>query len=147
MHRALATVFALLLWAPGVRAQNVHNTFPVPHYPTGGVPKHVAVSELSGDGNLDLAVAVPGSFAVGVILGLGQGVFSGASLYTVGGSPTFVAIGHLNATGGVDIVSVNTNTNDISLLFGDGLGGFAPPVNIPVGGGPTAVAIGDLTGD
>ena len=120
-------------------------------FPMGGNtgPQSVAVGDLNGDGNLDIASAAFGDNLVRVLLGNGAGGFSPASgsPSSVGTQPFDVRIADLNGDGKLDVVSVNNVTNNVTVLPGDGTGGFGTAITIPVGNAPRAEAIGDFNGD
>jgi hypothetical protein len=117
----------------------------------------VAIGNLNGDANPDLAVSNASSRDISILLGNGSGGFSAAAGSPRPASssldvfnPQSVAIGDLNGDSDADLVTANRDSNDFSLLLGDGTGGFAqtPTTGSFTGGtDPTSVAIGDLDGD
>jgi hypothetical protein len=114
----------------------------------------LALADFNGDGKADLAVALNNSNQVAVLLGDGQGGFTGApgSPFTTDLGPWFVAIGDFNADGFPDIAVANINTgngNDVTVLLGNGSGGFSPASGSPfqVGVSPDAIAVADFNGD
>lgn len=112
-------------------------------------PRSVAMSDLNGDGVLDLAVATRHSQTVSILLGDGTGGFAPLMYFPAGQFPYSLAMGDLNGDGNLDIAVTNGLLDPtVSILFGDGAGGFAlPAVAVAVGASPNSVAIGDLNGD
>jgi FG-GAP-like repeat/S-layer homology domain len=117
------------------------------NYATGSNPISVAIGDLDGDGDLDLAVTNSWSKDVSVLLGNGDGTFQSAVNYVAGESPFSVAIGDLDGDGDLDMAVANHDSDDVSVLLGNGDGTFQAAVNYAAGNGPHSVAIGDLDGD
>jgi hypothetical protein len=112
----------------------------------GTNPQSVAVSDLDGDGNLDLAVACYGANAVGVLLGNGDGTFLPVEFYATGTGPIAVTVGDLNLDGIPDLVVTNLSANSLSLFEGNGDGTFLPMPGYSTTGAsqPAASVIADL---
>ena len=111
----------------------------------------VAVSDVNGDGNADIAVTNSANNTVAILLGNGAGGFqlaAGSPFATGGTQPRSIAIGDLNGDGKPDIVTGNASGN-VSVLLGNGSGGFAPASGSPiaVGSSTSDIAIGDINGD
>src|SRR5262249_14909171 len=118
-------------------------------------PGEMALGDVNGDGNLDLALTDHDSYAVTVLLGDGKGGFAPAP-----GSPFAMkkgehphthglALADVNGDGKLDLVTANNDDNDVAVLLGDGKGGFAPAPGspFPVGPSPYPLAVGDVNGD
>ena len=120
---------------------------PAANFAVGASPISVAIGDLNGDGNPDLAVANHGSTTVSILLGDGSGSFSAATSFAVGSNPGSVAIGDFNGDGKPDLAVANSASNNVSILLGDGAGSFSAATNFAAGSGPLSVAIGDLNGD
>ncbi len=120
-------------------------------FAVGGGPSSIAIADLNGDLDLDLATANDDSDNVSVLLGNGSGGFvaSSGSPFWVSGRPFALAIGDLNGDSDADIVTAHAfASSSLTFLFGDGTGSFAPPSGpFVIGSAPYSVAIGDLTGD
>jgi len=107
----------------------------------------VAIGDLIGDGNPDLAVANINSITVSVLLGNGNGTFGTKTDFATGSAPLSVAIGDLNGDGKPDLAVANFYTNTVSVLLGDGNGTFGTKTDYGTGSYPYSVRIGDLNGD
>ena len=120
----------------------------------------VAVADLNGDGNLDLAVVAGSNPLNGpdvyVLLGNGDGTFRAPVSYKIsasGSTPVSLAIGDLNGDGKPDLVvadgsASNTRPGAVAILLGNGDGTFQSAVRYAASGtGASAVALGDFNGD
>jgi hypothetical protein len=128
----------------------------------------VAVGDFNGDGKLDLAVATRGtdgsygywgyypgdSPAVTVLLGNGNGTFTGQTSYTLpsdfmpsGYAPPSVASADLNGDGKLDLVVTDAGNGVVDVLLNNGSGSFTAPTSFGAAGTPDAVAVADLNGD
>src|SRR5215510_3106608 len=110
-------------------------------------PRSVAVGDLNGDGQPDLAVANFASNSVSILLGKGDGRFTAAQNFRVGSNPYFVAVGDFNGDQRLDLAVANSGSNDVSILLGEGDGRFTEARNFPAGSHPWSVAVGDFNGD
>ncbi|MGA7446357.1 MAG: FG-GAP-like repeat-containing protein [Terriglobales bacterium] len=151
--------------AVSVLLGNGDGTFqPAVIYNSGGLDAFsVAISDLKGDGRLDLVVSNTyyggGDYngSVGVLLGNGDGTFQPAVSYDTGGFlAASVAIGHLNGNGIPDLVVANfcadndcyPANGEVGVLLGNGDGTFQPVVLYDSGGeGAYSVALGDMRGN
>jgi hypothetical protein len=133
------------------QAQTLFN--PAVNYGAGDGPSSVALGDLDGDGDLDLAVANGYSNNVSVLLGRGDGSFQRQVNYDAGTGPSSVALGDLDGDGDLDLAVANEG-GKVSVLLGNGDGSFQSPVTYdacatdildPIGS--QYVAIGDLNGD
>src|SRR2546426_210861 len=123
---AMASVLALLVLLPNARA--LADGCPAPSfaapvmYDTGEDAYSLAVGDFNGDGKLDLAVAIPGSENIVVLLGNGDGTFQPTVNFNAKGHPKSIAAGDLNADDRLDLVVVNGGSTNISVLLGNGDG-------------------------
>jgi hypothetical protein len=129
--------------------------------PTSGSPRSLANAQmtasgdLNGDGIADLVSATcggPGSGAVSVQLGVGDGTFQPAVPYPVS-CLAVVAIGDVNGDGKPDLIAVSQTAGTVSILLGSGNGTFTlQPNPLQVGSNfpnaqPDAIAVADLNED
>src|ERR1700687_1208415 len=105
-------------------AQGQGISFARQDYAVGTSPQGIAVADLNGDGQLDLAVANEGSNDVSALLGNGDGTFQTARSFAAGSSPRAIAVADLNGDGVPDLAVANERSNDVSVLLGIGEGTF-----------------------
>ena len=119
-------------------------------------PHEVALGDVNGDRNLDLALANHDSYNVVLMLGNGRGTFQSAPSSPIvmkdGRQPHTHGLGFADFNGDskADLATVNSdNDNDVAVALGDGQGGFtrAPGSPFAVGRSPYPFAIGDLDAD
>ena len=107
-----------------------------------------AVSDLDGDGNLDVVLSNFAGNNVIVLLGRGDGTFAAPASVTVGSRPAGIELVMLNPTAGAEaLVVVNNGSNNITVHPGDGEGGFGAATAYPVGRDPRVLAVGDFNTD
>ena len=119
-------------------------------------PFAVAIGDLNGDGNPDLAVGHYSGHITDtsgdrmtILLGTGDGTFRQAwSQLVPGKAPTRVAIGDVNGDKIADAVFVNYGNNSVTVVLGS-RNDFNTSTGwtTAVGKFPTGAAIGDLNGD
>lgn len=133
---------------------NGDGTFMAPQkFGSGFSPRAVAVADLNGDGNPDIAVTDYASpnYRVQVLLGNGNGTFQAPQNFTTGRGANSIAIGDVNGDGIADVVTGNEDDGNVSVLLGTGTGSLGAHTTFGLGLGgrisPTGVAIGDLDGD
>jgi Carboxylesterase family/FG-GAP-like repeat len=107
----------------------------------------VAVGDLNGDGNPDVAVTNPVAGSVSVFLGDGDGSFAPAQTYQVGIKPIDVTVGDFNGDGSPDLAAADSGSRDVGILLGRGDGTFAPTQFVKVGNIPVALAVGEFDGN
>ena len=119
-------------------------------------PFGVAIGDLNGDGNPDLAVAHysghitdPSGDRMSILLGAGDGTFRLAwSQLVPGKAPTSAAIGDCNGDGIADAVFANHGNASVTVILGSRREFLlAPGSPFRVGSHPSGVAVGDLNGD
>ena len=119
-------------------------------------PTAVAISDLNGDGNLDVAVANQGTGNVAIALGSASGTLQPAKYVTTGTGAVMVAAGDLNGDGKQDLVVANagnldqsggTDSGSVSVLLGNGDGTFKAATSLTAGERPGFIAIQDVNGD
>ena len=84
-------------------------------YRAGGSPQSVAIGDLDGDGDLDLAVTIISDDNVSVLLNNGDGTF--AVTYGAGDEPLSVSIGDLDGDLDLDLAVANLFSDDVSVLL------------------------------
>lgn len=109
-------------------------------------PHAVELSDLDGDGRLDLLVDDRGGEAILLLRGGGDGTFPSRDLrIAVGGDPyRGMFLADLDGDGRTDLTT--PNPEEVAVVLRTPGGGFAPPVGIPASG-PFEVGAGDLDGD
>ena len=125
-------------------------------FPCGNAPFGVAIGDINGDGNADLAIAnsptitseSKGADGLWILLGDGKGEFSSlkGSPFKTGKSPSRLAIGDLNGDGINDIAVTNYNDKSISIFYMN-KDGVASSETIGAGNHPDGVCIRDFNGD
>jgi len=118
---------------------------------TAGSATDGVVTDLDGDGNLDVAVVAEGACLcndiVDLYLGDGTGDFA-HSTATGGNGPLLVAAGDLDADGDPDLALTNFwGGPTVSVLLNDGDATFAPEAIYPVGERPVGIVTTDIDGD
>jgi hypothetical protein len=114
----------------------------------------VAIDDLDGDENLDLAVGNSHDHTVSVLLGNGDGSFQSHVTYSAV-KPLSVAIGDLDGDGHPDLAVASGSPvwplpapgHLFSVLLNRGDGTFQPSVTYAAGTGPSSVGVADLDGD
>jgi ankyrin repeat protein len=122
-----------------------HPLFGNLEFGAGNEPYSVAVGDLDGDSDLDLAVANVYGANVSVLLNNGNGTFAADVLYGAGSYPSSVAVGDVDGDSDLDLAVANSESHNVSVLLNNGNGTFAAAVHYGAGG--FSVAVGDLDGD
>jgi len=140
--------------AVSVLLNNGDGAFPAAvHYVVeeGLAARELAIGDLDGDDDLDLAVPMyhfSTDGDVSVLLGNGDGTFQDSVVYAIGEQPRAVAIGDLNGDGVPDLAVTNGGLwGDVAILLGNGDGTFQPAVNFEGGDDAASIVTGDLNGD
>ncbi len=108
----------------------------------------VVVTELNGDGNLDLAVC--DEFNTGVMLGRGDGTFKPIITFKVTSDIiTEVAVGDVNNDGIPDLIATDISSDAVQVMLGRSSGGLFNHQNdyYPAISSLAASALGDFNGD
>ncbi|MCH7701515.1 MAG: VCBS repeat-containing protein, partial [Planctomycetes bacterium] len=110
-------------------------------------PFSVALGDLDGDDDLDMAIAVRESDIVQIMFNNGNGTFVFGPDIPAGDHPSFVVIGDLDDDDDLDLAVTSWTENVVSVFLNNGGGSFAGRVTYPAGSGPSGLAVGDLDGD
>ena len=93
----------------GVPAGSASGFAPAADYVAGDGPVSVAIGDLNGDGNPDLATANLYGARFSVLLSRGDGTFGPKRDYRTGGDPRSIAMRDLNGDGKPDVVTVSSD--------------------------------------
>lgn len=122
-------------------------------FPAGNSPNDLAIADLDGDGQLDLAFANHETHYLTVLRGDGKGGFrplTGSPVpVTVRPHPHGVAAGDFDGDGNQDLVTDSWADDELAVLFGSGQGRFrVPAIRVGVGDHPyQRIRVADVNGD
>ncbi|MEO6393448.1 MAG: VCBS repeat-containing protein [Pyrinomonadaceae bacterium] len=91
---------------------------------------HVALSDVSGDGKLDILIACNGSNVVRVMYGNGTGGIASQKTFMLTIQPRAVAVGDFNGDGLMDLTGVSEGTGTITMLLNHGGGDYLTPKQV-----------------
>ena len=121
---------------------------PVTHLFLGGGdrPEALALGDLDGDGDPDLAVGVSGDFggSIEILENNGNGSFSPMTSLPATIDPAAVQVGDLNGDGVLDVVVANRDVHTITTHQNLGGGVFGDPASISVAENPYYMRLGDF---
>jgi hypothetical protein len=113
----------------------------------------LAIGDLDGDGDLDIAVSAHCTFGVTILRNNGAGVFTIASVVNAGNYPSNVTMGDFDGDGDLDLAIPNRNDassspTTITILKNNGSGGFTLSSTATITGHHTFfVAAADIDND
>ena len=128
-------------------------------FAAGTYPRSVAVSDLDGDGRIDIAVVNERSNSVSVLRNtaaagsIDASSFAPMSSFPTGSNPNYVTASDLDGDGKPDLVITNFGSNTVSVLRNTAMpgtlntGSFAPKVDLATGSQPFSATTGDADGD
>ena len=122
-------------------------------YSTGSYsnPSCVQTADVNGDNKPDILVANYGTNDVGVLLNVGNGMFSEQTTYLTGGrsSTRSVATADLNDDNKLDIIVANYDADNVGVRLNTDNGMFPSQTSYSTGlnSGPISVAPADVNGD
>jgi len=130
-----------------VLLNNGNGTFGTPTF-YGGLPKGVngiAIADVNGDGNLDVAAASDGSWSgASVFLGNGDGTFQTPLSYY---APNATSIAIANFNGKPDLLVTDEYDSTAWVLLGNGKGTFQPAVSYATDWQPQGLVVADFNKD
>jgi hypothetical protein len=128
-------------------------------YGAGSAPTDVALVDLDGDGNLDVAVTDYGNPSaaddggISILLGNGDGTFRVATSVPAGKNPIHIAAADFDNDGKQDLVisllgdRPQNGSGSVEILFGNGDGTFTRTASFSAGTAPFTVTVGDFNRD
>jgi len=124
---------------------------------TTNAPSGVAVGDLDGDGDLDIACSNAGANTVSIFLQSTPGVFPLTPSATLGGAgttpaPSSIALGDVDGDGRLDIAVSNRTANSVAIFRQSSTGTFTSTPSTVLASfhgpiGPLQVKLADLNGD
>ncbi len=121
--------------------------------PVMGRPQTVRAADLSGDGNMDLAVTLvgtqanPGTSQVVVLIGAGDGSFVEGSRTPVGDGLLDAVVGDFDGRDGLDLAVTSYRSGEVILLMNDGMGNLVAGQRVTTGEQPISLGAGDVDRD
>lgn len=103
----------------------------------------ITLGDFDNDGFTDIAAGVSAGSA-SILLGNGNGTFSGSPSVSLAGTPLSLATGDINGDGADDLIAATSSGTEIHLSNGDGT--FSAGQTIP-GGGSATYNVADLNND
>lgn len=123
------------------------------YFSVGQNPNNIATDDIDGDGNNDSIVLNSGEPSIGILRGLGNGLFMAMTkIRSICAQPNGMALGDLNHDGKKDIV-ISCGSSILAaaqVLLSNGDGTFQNPTNVAIADGesiPSAVILKDINGD
>jgi hypothetical protein len=116
------------------------------NYTTGMGPQSIAVADFNGQGNLDLAVLIPGA-ELEFFKGNGDGTFGGVTTLALDRYAAQVVAADVNDDGVPDLVVPDGQDATIGVLLGHGDGTFQPATDYPAGPDAIYAVVADFNGD
>jgi len=121
---------------------------PAVTYPSGNNARGLALLDLEGDGDQDIAIAHRSASTVGLHRNDGSGAFPVFSSFNAGvAGETAVSAADANNDGYVDLLVAGYTSDDVGCLLNDGAGAFTLSDTAPTGLNPWMTAIGDINLD
>jgi hypothetical protein len=115
--------------------------------PGAGGERAIVSGDFNNDGNLDLAGSRPGSDAVSVILGNGNGTFDAPEIMTDSGYPRTLLAAEFDGDNFDDLIVCSNTTDEVWIYFSNGNGTFATPFILSATGNPEGLTACDADED
>jgi hypothetical protein len=109
-------------------------------------PRSLALTDISGDGHLDLLASNSDKTYVSVWLGQGNGTFGNLTQYQTGAGPAWFAIADVTNDGPPDLAVVNGDNSTATVLVNRGQGRFSSARITPGEARPSLLADTDRDG-
>jgi hypothetical protein len=113
-------------------------------------PHGVAVADLDGDGDMDMASSNGGQFrSYTILINEGGGVFRIQPAVLVGGTAHIytIAVGDFDLDGDLDLSFADLNNHLVHVVLNDGTAKFSPPASFRTGREPFYCTVGDMDSD
>ena len=104
----------------------------------------VASAPITPGARTTLVAANPGSYTLGVLVGMGSGRFANPVAIETPSPVQIIRLADLAGSGIPDLVLLGSS--GVTVMMGDGQGGFGPPVTYDGGPEPTGLTVADITG-
>jgi len=108
-------------------------------------PSYLSLTDLDGDGHLDVVYTNARFGTVGIMYGVGDGTFFDPVEYPVTGDSYGLVLADVNGDGAVDAVTVGTScnsTSEVTVLITSGGSGAAPDYSVASNPGTATVTAG-----
>ena len=112
-----------------------------------GPVKDLAVGDVDGDGDLDVAVIKELSSDVTICFNNGASGFGANAVVAVGFRPQDISLADLDGDGDLDLVAANGQDATLDIRLNNGTGGFAGGATLPMAYNTPRVHVGDVDGD
>ena len=116
-------------------------------FPSGSVPRAVAVRDLNGDGRPDVVVVNKNSNTISLFYGNGDGTLQLPTALNAGNNPSAVVLGFHDGNGLPDIAVTNELDDNVTVQLNSRGGSFGLDTSLITGQGPSGIAAGDLNAD
>jgi len=127
-------------------------------FTAGYLPQVISMTDIDGDGKLDMAVlnASTSSFSVSIFRNTAtKGVINASSFASrtdipAGNTPIGLLMQDLDGDGKPELIVLNKADNNVSVYHNNSVGSaisFGPKTDFPTGSAPVAFAVGDVDGD